>query len=458
MNPSIPNQEIQQPKPKRPLSAFNLFYRFKRQKVLDALAADSSLDKEKICGLVTSPPGVEHHHHAHQAPAASADMLNAMRRKNIRLDLESNLDPRDTKRRSHRKNQGAMNGAMSFVELGKLMNSSWKACDPFAKSIFDELAGEGREKYRLLKAEYAKASLESDKGSSASVVVKKKKKDRKQLPTKKNKAAKKKKSSPRSSSKDIGSESEEESAMNETAEVMVQLAKYSPPIDQKMLACTVVKNENSSAAAPSLLDLLSKNTEVSAQVVVPKGDLIFRPSFPQEMLPRIIPPIVPNPSIAINPSTIAPPPLSSIGEDPRLILRVRELEGQLAAERLQARVRQLEVEMSHRRAREGFLRSVLDNTITQNRASVMSAVACHPPALFNQHAPAMPQDGLWSLVSASMIHPSVQASERDAMLSRIVEPHRHNSVTRPSKRPSPTSSRDKSSVPGSLVNKKQRLS
>ena len=73
--------------------------------------------------------------------------LLALRRKNIRKDLEQNMEHRDTKTRAHRKNQGAMNGAMSFVEMGKLMNTSWKSCDDFAKSVFSELSEEGRKHY-----------------------------------------------------------------------------------------------------------------------------------------------------------------------------------------------------------------------------------------------------------------------------------------------------------------------
>ena len=122
------------------------------------------------------------------------------------------------------------------------------------------------------------------------------------------------------------------------------------------------------------------------------------------------------------------------------MLRVREIERQLAGERLRSRIRELEDEMSKRNARERLLRSVLENVICQNRSTIIA------PALSNR---SFMYDGLWSLVSASMIHPSVQASERAAVLSRIVMP---------SKRPSSILSQ--SNLPEShegRPNKNQRL-
>ena len=130
------------------------------------------------------------------------------------------------------------------------------------------------------------------------------------------------------------------------------------------------------------------------------------------------------------------------------MVRVRELERQLAGERLRSRIRELEDEMSKRNARERLLRSMLDNVICQNSSTAVV------PALSNRSTM---NDGMWSLVSASMIHPSVQASERAATLSGVVEPH-HAGI--PSKRPSSTVS--ESNSPESLegrpnTNKKQRL-
>ena len=42
-----------------------------------------------------------------------------------------------------------MNGTMSFVELGKVMNALWKGCNELAKLVFDGLAEEGRRHYKM---------------------------------------------------------------------------------------------------------------------------------------------------------------------------------------------------------------------------------------------------------------------------------------------------------------------
>ena len=145
-------------KPKRPLSAYNLFYRYKRLKVVEALASSNSsaVDKEvMIHHLVTAAPGLEMHRNP-DLFNTSHDELGALRRRNICKYLKHNTEARDTETRLHRKNKGSMNGAMSLVELGKLMNTSWRDCDEFAKSVFQELADEGRKKYRQRIKQYTK--------------------------------------------------------------------------------------------------------------------------------------------------------------------------------------------------------------------------------------------------------------------------------------------------------------
>ncbi len=55
-----------------------------------------------------------------------------------------------------------------------------------------------------------------------------------------------------------------------------------------------------------------------------------------------------------------------------LMSRVRDLESQLANEQLRSRVQDLEEEVVSRRAREGLLRSVLDDAISWNRATAQA--------------------------------------------------------------------------------------
>ena len=47
-----------------------------------------------------------------------------------------------------------MSGAMSFLELGKVVNESWKACDAVAREVVHELAKEEREVYKERVLEY----------------------------------------------------------------------------------------------------------------------------------------------------------------------------------------------------------------------------------------------------------------------------------------------------------------
>ena len=138
------------PKPKRPLSAFNLFYRFKRQKVIALQQSNQDANKDDITNLVQAAPGLEDYARGGAAlpQDVSPEEVYNLRRANIHKEMEHNLAPRDTRTRSHRTDQNGINGSMSFVELGKLMNTSWQDCDDFAKSVFRELAEEGRRDYR----------------------------------------------------------------------------------------------------------------------------------------------------------------------------------------------------------------------------------------------------------------------------------------------------------------------
>ena len=76
------------PKTKRPLTSYNMYFRFKRQKVLEAVAAGG--DRDEIRRIVSIPPGLER-----QPPAATAGgstrALNELRRAAIWGDLGDDL-------------------------------------------------------------------------------------------------------------------------------------------------------------------------------------------------------------------------------------------------------------------------------------------------------------------------------------------------------------------------------
>jgi len=164
MNPTtalITANDIQ--RPKRPLSAFNLFYRYKRQHIIRLLSSpsnsDGSVNEDAIRHLIETPPGLEEEYHTssatgYDAAAAATSStqaeVDALRRHRITFELK-NLQARDLKTRAHRK---SMNCPIGFVELSKLMNCNWKACDDVGKAVFNEISQEIREVYHRQVKEY----------------------------------------------------------------------------------------------------------------------------------------------------------------------------------------------------------------------------------------------------------------------------------------------------------------
>lgn len=148
-------------KPKRPLSGYNLFYRYKRNKVLEATAnnngsinnncaAAASDDDAKIRTIITSLAGLENVSSTHPVWALPPHTLDELRASKIRRDMEGKLFPNENPRnRLHRKVHG-----MGFVEMGTLMREMWARADDFTKGVFGELADVGRVRYRRLLAEY----------------------------------------------------------------------------------------------------------------------------------------------------------------------------------------------------------------------------------------------------------------------------------------------------------------
>ena len=110
-------------KPKRPLSAYNLFYRYKRILLLSQVSND---DTEFI---MTTPPGLEGCGDGISSPLSSSEYLKERRRNTIRETLVDNLNP-NTSPRIHK----AGNSKLNFLEMSKLMVASWKGIDEFALS------------------------------------------------------------------------------------------------------------------------------------------------------------------------------------------------------------------------------------------------------------------------------------------------------------------------------------
>jgi len=397
-------------KPKRPLSAFNLFYRFKRQMVLHAIS-HSNADKGVITRLVNALPGLEHHHGSTIPPLVLCTM-NDMRRNSIRTALEKHLLPRDTRDRAHRTNQGAMNGAMSFLELGKLMNASWKNCDDVAKTVFNELADEGRDLYRGRLKDY------NDRASSMGIIAEclaslKTKKatssKKKKLPLKKNVI---RKASPTGvEERDNGSPSNEmvgSKRGHSPSDSMVQShgyqisdprnAREAPPsaIDRQQFNTSVPDFRAHLDNANALMTLASTDTDTLRTVSKDCSSMSeHHPNLQHSHQPDY--------------------------PDVNLRARVKELESQLTAERLRARVRELEGDLARQRSVEAQLRAQL--CVFSRNHFVMGAPSAAPASVIVNHksdAPPMQGDGLWSLVSASMIHPSVRSQERSTgMFSRM---------------------------------------
>ena len=492
-NGSNPNNN----KPKRPLSAFNLFYRYKRRKILRYISrgGGGGVDKDEIIRIVGTAPGLEAEEEEEdqcssssssssspndprggedERPAPEAMEEDERRASAIRSELAGNLLPRDNRDRQHRTNESAMNGTMSFVELGKAMNASWKGCDDIARSVFDDLAEEGRRHYQMRLREYLDGAGGGGGGGPAIATATAKAKATTKAATAKAKKPtaaaggrrRGKAGSPVELRDDVPDSTDDDGAkLAEAARGMARIAS-SAAADFRHLRRPPAPPTNDGAGgripppppppAGYCRGMPPDSGHVDLRTV--SADHSVASSSCHDAMPprRGNPP--PRQQLLLRPHPHAPfrggevpyhhrhhihpsahrhhhrgqQPVAGV-EDVELLHRVRELEGQLAAERLLSRVRELEGEVARRIAVEGRMRAQIDELATLLSSA---AAAEAPPQSADDRPPAGRQqqphhhhhhhhreggggggggvEGLWSLVSASMIHPSMNAARERA--------------------------------------------
>lgn len=154
-------------KPQRPLSSFNLFYRYKRAVILE-MTSGISTTKEDVLKILSATVGLEDADDAvlqqssqqQQPPPGPTNEINIRRRNKVRDALKGKILPQNNGRRRHRKSANSL--GISFSELGKLMTTCWKDVDPYGKDIFEELSEEGRQIYRDQMKKYSKMKPQKD--------------------------------------------------------------------------------------------------------------------------------------------------------------------------------------------------------------------------------------------------------------------------------------------------------
>lgn len=160
---STTNNDQPSPKPKRPLSGYHLFHRYKRNMVLNATThslnninclnsnATTGIDFEStIRNIIAALPGLEGIPSDHVIWTLSPANINELRASNIRIAMEGKLFPSEIKRK-HRKVH--VHG-LGLFGMNKIMNEMWARVDGFTKQVFGELFDVGNIRYHRLLVEY----------------------------------------------------------------------------------------------------------------------------------------------------------------------------------------------------------------------------------------------------------------------------------------------------------------